>query len=170
VSERWRTEHLLARRPRPADQPAYLDLLLDPEVKKWLRPPPAPPFTEAELAQMVEDDIAHWERHGFGPWVLIEVESGATIGRGGLRWTAVEGELAVELPWAIASRHWRRGFATEAGTAALSWSRALGFEQVIALIRADNSASRRVAEKVGLRHSGEAVHAGLPHLLYRSSP
>lgn len=169
MSERWRTEHLLARRPRPADRPAYFDLLLDPEVRRWLRPPPALSFTQAELTQMVRDDILHWERHGFGPWVLIEVESGVTIGRGGLRWTTIEGVLAVELPWAIASEHWCRGFATEAASAALAWSRALGLEQVIALIRADNKASLRVAEKVGLRRSGEAIHAGLPHRLYRSS-
>jgi ribosomal-protein-alanine N-acetyltransferase len=169
VSEEWRTKHLALRAPAASDRLAYLDLFLDPEVRKWLRPTPAPPFSVNDLDQMLDQDILHWEVHGFGPWALVERKSGEFIGRGGLRWTTIEDELAVELPWAIASKHWRRGLATEAASAALAWAKSLGFDPVFALIRPVNRASRRVAEKSGLRAIGETEHAGFSHLIYRSS-
>jgi [ribosomal protein S5]-alanine N-acetyltransferase len=169
VSEEWRTEQLLARRPLPSDREAYHGLFLDPQVGPWLRPPPLPPFNRAEVSRMLDEDTLHWDEHGFGPWALIEQESGLLVGRGGLRWTTIEGEVVVELPWAIASEHWCRGMATEAASAALGWSRSLGFDRVFALIRPENRASRRVAGKAGLRLFGETEHAGLTHLLYCSS-
>jgi RimJ/RimL family protein N-acetyltransferase len=92
------------------------------------------------------------------------------VGRGGLQRTELDGTLAVELPWTIDSAHWGQGFATEAASAALEWARSLGLSEVVALIMAGNAASRRVAEKIGLRPDGETQHAGLPHLVYKRSP
>jgi RimJ/RimL family protein N-acetyltransferase len=170
VSDVLRTGRLRARRPEPADLDGYSGLLLDPEVEPLLRSPAEPRFGEATVRRWLADDQAHWDEHRFGPWALIELETGAMVGRGGLKWTEVEGRAAVELPWAIASRHWNRGFATEAATAALEWAGSLGLEQVIALVEPGNAASCRVAEKIGMREEGQAVHAGLPHLVYRTTP
>ncbi len=75
----------------------------------------------------------------------------------------------VELPWAIGSEHWNRGLAAEAALAAIEWAGSLGLHEVVALIMAGNSRSRKVAEKAGLRREGETRHAGLPHLMYRLS-
>ncbi len=90
------------------------------------------------------------------------------VGRGGLQWTGLEAGRVVELPWAIASQHWNRGFATEAADAALVWARELGLREAVALITADNDPSRRVAEKIGMRPEGQTVHGGLPHIVYRA--
>ncbi len=74
----------------------------------------------------------------------------------------------MELPWTIASPHWNRGFATEAAEAALGWGRERGLPEVVALITADNAPSRRVAEKIGMNQHGQAIHGGLPHIVYRA--
>lgn len=42
------------------------------------------------------------------------------------------------------------------------------FEIAATLITPDNDPSRWVAEKIGMRQEGQAVHAGLPHLVYRA--
>jgi ribosomal-protein-alanine N-acetyltransferase len=167
-TEQWRTERLLARRPQPSDIDGYLALLLDPEVEVRLRAAGAPLLDEESVAVRLAGDELHWERHGFGPWALFEIDGGAFVGRGGLQWTRLEEREAVELPWAIVSQHWGRGFATEAAEAALGWARERELQEVIALITPDNDASRRVAEKVDLRQEGQTVHAGLPHLVYRA--
>ena len=164
------TGRLLARRPEPSDLDGYGALLLDPAVEARLRPAGAPPLGESGVRRRLEADQAHWNEHRFGPWSLIELETGLFIGRGGLEWTEVDDRGAVELPWAIASQHWNRGFATEAASAALEWARSLGLQPVVALINPDNGSSRRVAEKIGMRLEGQTLHAGLPHLVYRAEP
>ncbi len=164
------TRRLLARRPTPEDRAAYHAHFTHPVVERWLRPPPLPPFEARVLDELVEGDCAHWADHGFGPWVLIEKESGEFAGRGGLAWTSVEGTAQVELPWSIEPRLHGRGLGTEAAAAAVEWAVELRFEEVIALVLPANLASRRVAEKVGFAKDGEAIHAGLPHLLFRLRP
>jgi RimJ/RimL family protein N-acetyltransferase len=163
------TERLLARAPGPADRDGYRDLFIDPAVAVWLRPTPTEPMSEAEILGMLGADERHWAEHGFGPWVLVEREEGAMVGRGGLRWTELDEGWAVELPWAIGSARWSRGLATEAAVAAVDAAAALGLPEVIALIVPTNARSRRVAEKAGLAAGGETLHAGLPHLVYRRS-
>lgn len=166
VGER-QTERLLARRPTSDDRALYHAHFTRPEIETWLRPSPLPPFSAQVIDELVDGDQVHWQDHGFGPWVLIEKETGAFAGRGGLSWTSVEGTAQVELPWSIEPHLHGNGLATEAATAACDRARELELEQVVALVLPANVPSRRVAEKVGFEQAGEVVHAGLPHLLWR---
>jgi len=109
----------------------------------------------------------HWADHGFGPWVLIERSSGAFAGRGGLHWTTVEDVAMVELAWSVEPRLHGNGYATEMARAAIEWARELEIEELVALVLPANTASRRVAEKLGCEPAGEVEHASLPHLLFR---
>ena len=166
TAESWETKRLTGRAPAEEDLDGYRDLLCDPAVAQWVSPS-MNPLTDAELLEWHSGDRRHWREFGFGPCVLIEKESGSMIGRGGLRWTEIDGERVVELPWAVGSPHWNRGFATEAVVAAIAWGASLGLSELAALIEPANGSSRRVAEKAGLRVGGETEHAGLPHLIYR---
>ena len=161
------TARLLARRPSTDDRALYHAHFTRPEVEGWLRPSPLPPFTAQVIDELVDGDRVHWQDHGFGPWVLIEKETGAFVGRGGLAWTTVEGVAEVELPWSIEPALHGHGLATEAAIAACDHARELELERVIALVLPTNVASRRVAEKAGFVEDGEVIHAGLPHLLFR---
>lgn len=160
------TPRLLARRPGPADEPLYRRLLLDPEVRQWLRPPPLAAFATDDPAALLERDCDHWERYRFGPWVLLDRADSSFVGRGGLVWSTSGGFMAVELPWAIVPERWNEGLATEAAVAAIDTAQRLGLDEVVALTLPANVPSRRVMEKAGLRLREEIEHAGLPHLLY----
>jgi RimJ/RimL family protein N-acetyltransferase len=161
------TERLLARPPTPDDRALYHAHFTRPEIEAWLRPSPLPPFTAQVIDELIEGDQVHWQDHGFGPWVLIEKETGAFAGRGGLAWTSVEGTAEVELPWSIEPQLHGQGLATEAARTACNHARELGLEQVVALVLPTNVPSRRVAEKTGFEQDGEVLHAGLPHVLWR---
>jgi len=161
------TERLLARRPTSEDRATYHAHFTRPEVESWLRPSPLPPFDAQVVDELFLGDCTHWADHGFGPWVLIDKETGEFVGRGGLAWTAVEGLAEVELPWSIEPHLHRRGLATEAARAAVEWARELDCGQVVALTLPHNVASQRVAQKAGFCQDGECLHAGLPHLLFR---
>jgi RimJ/RimL family protein N-acetyltransferase len=161
------TERLLLRQPSRDDRALYHAHFTHPAIERWLRPPPLPPFNAGAIDELVAGDEAHWADHGFGPWVLIERETGAFAGRGGLHWTTVEDTAMIELAWSIEPSLHNRGYATEMAEAAIAWARELEFEELVALVLPTNVPSRRVTKKVGCKEDGEVSHAGMPHLLLR---
>jgi ribosomal-protein-alanine N-acetyltransferase len=132
-----------------------------------LRPPPLPPFDDASVAEVLDRDLRLWEARGSGPWQL-DLADGTPAGRAGLAASTIGGEDVVELVWTITPTLWGRGLATEAGTAALATAATLGVGEVVAVTLPANRASQRVMEKLGLRWDGDVIHAGLPHVRYRS--
>jgi RimJ/RimL family protein N-acetyltransferase len=70
----------------------------------------------------------------------------------------------VEMGWTFARRAWGRGYATEAGRAALS---AAPGGPVIAVIRRENAGSIRVAQKLGFVLAGPRSVRGREQLVYR---
>jgi RimJ/RimL family protein N-acetyltransferase len=77
-------------------------------------------------------------------------ESGEILGRAGL-WNA-QGGPGVELGWIIRRSAWGRNYATEAAGSPLDWAWLhTNVDHIITVIRAENAASIRVAEKLGER-------------------
>lgn len=161
------TARLHLRRPSPDDRALYHAHFTHPAIERWLRPSPLPPFSAGAIDELVAGDQAHWSDHGFGPWVLIERESGTFAGRGGLHWTVVEETALVELAWSVEPHLHGKGYATEMAHAAVEWAGEMQIEELVALVLPGNVPSRRVAEKIGCDRAGEVGHAGLPHLLFR---
>ena len=78
------------------------------------------------------------------------------------------GPGGVELLYAIAADHWRRGFATEAGRVAVEIGhRDLGRDELVCFTMVGNVGSRGVMESLGFVYDQDVEHAGLPHALYR---
>ena len=129
--------------------------------------PPSPADIRSRLAGM----HGHWERHGFGLWLLRDRATGELAGRGGLQYTDAVGGFSIEAAWAIVPERWGRGLATELAQAALEVAfEALALDEVIALTLVTNAASRRVMEKTGFVYDRDITHASLPHVLYRRRP
>jgi RimJ/RimL family protein N-acetyltransferase len=81
--------------------------------------------------------------------------TGDLIGRCGPMLTEVEGVSEIELGYSLIRSCWGHGYATEAARAALDYCiHVLGHRRVIALIEPGNSASFKVAEKIGMRREG----------------
>ena len=161
------TDNLRLCQPASSDLAAYEALFGSPEVEAWLRPPPLGPFGPTEAREMLHADIGHWRQLEYGPWALVEKDGEGFAGRVGLHRTTVEEAPETELAWTVAPSCQGRGYATEAAREAVELARAVGLVEVVAMALPANTASRRVAEKIGMRESGEISHAGLPHLLYR---
>jgi RimJ/RimL family protein N-acetyltransferase len=140
------TERLLLRKPRLDDD--LTEFVADAEVQRWIGPP-AP--------KLIELWLGRWERNGVGQFI-VELH-GEIIGRVGfLVWdrrtwetsayTLAGDDAETELGWAILSRHWGHGYATEAARAARE---SVERERIISLINPENIRSQRVAEKLGAR-------------------
>jgi len=99
------------------------------------------------LIRMVDEE---WAERGHGRVAVIERESGCFLGRTGLKYWQQFGET--EVSWVLHADERGKGYATEAGAAALRW----GFEQfelpyLTAMIQPDNAASLRVAERLEMK-------------------
>jgi RimJ/RimL family protein N-acetyltransferase len=147
------TPRLRLRPWREQDAEPMAAINRDPEVTRYLNRA----TDEAAVAGFIEATVAHWAKHGFGHFAVTSREP-ATAGRLlGFVGVAYPGFLPAvadrpELGWRLAHSAWGRGLATEGALAARddAFSR-LGLGELIAIVHPDNQASRRVAEKVGMR-------------------
>ncbi len=139
----------------------------DPEVARWLRRQgESGPFSAQESRLMAQIDAAALRlAHGFGRWLVLD--GGVPVGHGGLLLRTLEGHAEAEIAWAVSSAHWGRGVATGIGAAALAVAARRGIDRPIAFTRADNAASRRVMDKIGLSFERELEYAGWQSVLYR---
>ncbi len=154
----------------PEHEAEIAELILDPRVYRTLWPWSSAP-TRADVRASLMDKREHWERHGFGLWLLRDRESGLMVGRGGLQYTDAIGGFAVEAAWTVVPERWGQGLATELAIASVSVAfDVLQLRDLIAITLPDNHASRRVMDKAGFGYDRDIEHAGLRHLLYRQRP
>ena len=157
------TERLTLRPLAPGDLDAMSALLGDAEaLVHW-----GDPLDRAGARDWIERNIARYEEAGIGRCAIVLRESGELVGDCGLIPTTVEEVAEIELGWIVAASQQARGIATEAGVAWRDHAfTALGLERIVSMISEDNIASRRVAEKLGLRVERPAVWGGSPMLMY----
>lgn len=159
------TARLLLRRLVPADLDAYYaQIHADPEVMRTL--PPLRPLTREEFETRVPPImIGHWERHGFGPWAVVDRADGRLLGHCGLRYWPDSPD--VEVLYALGRSAWGRGLATEGARASLRFGfETLGLDRIIAAAFVHNAASRRVIARLGLREERRFEFLGRPAVGY----
>ena len=129
------------------------------------------PFSYDDARAWIERNMKSYDANGFGLWAMDLRSTGEFIGQCGLTVQIVEGEPHVEAGWHVNRTYWRRGYASEAGGAALdvAWDR-LGLDRVISLILKENVPSAGVARKLGMTIEREVVYKDLLHDLWVIEP
>ena len=163
--QRFETARLSAHRPCHDDLDDLVRMHTDAGVMATLG---GRVWTAADTAAFLDRLDRHWDRHGYGVWILRERDTGSFVGRAGLRRLAIDGFDEVELLYACMPTHWGRGYTTEAADAIVrvAFDR-LVLRDLVAFTLPTNAASRRVMEKAGFRYERDFIHAGLGHVLYR---
>jgi RimJ/RimL family protein N-acetyltransferase len=170
-----RTPRLILRCWRPEDRAPFAALNADPAVMEHF--PSTLSRTESDaLADRIE---SHFAKHGFGLWA-VEIHGVAPFaGFIGLSVPAFETHFTpcVEVGWRLARAHWGKGYATEGASATLRFGfERLGLNEIVSFTVPANTPSRRVMERIGVRHSpaDDFDHPSLPaghpmqrHVLYR---
>lgn len=162
--DEWQTARLRLTRMVPEDLDELVRMYQDERVMATLAGVRTPEQTRARLALHMAD----WERDGFGWWTMRDRETGAFVGRGGLRAVTVLGQPEVEVGYGLRAEWWGRGLATELACESVRVGfEVLGLPALVCYTLPTNLASRRVMEKAGFRYVGDFVHADLPHVLHR---
>lgn len=158
-----KTERLILRGFQQSDLDAYAEMCADEEVMRYIGTGKV--LSRAESWRSMAAIIGHWYLRGYGLWAVEEQQSGEMIGRIGC-WKP-EGWIGFEIGWSLRRAFWGRGFATEAGLASIDFAfTQLHQSHVISLIRTDNTASRRVAEKLREKLEGETEVLGSKAVIY----
>jgi RimJ/RimL family protein N-acetyltransferase len=109
------------------------------------------PFTSlSQTEQWIHNRISTQQEHGLCWYALREHDTDALIGNCGM----LKGRTSYaepEIGYMIRKTHQGQGFASEAANAVLNECRTAGIERVWASIRPHNTASRRIAERLGMR-------------------
>jgi len=155
---RVETERLLLREWRPEDFEAFAEMSGDPEVMRFL----GGARGGAESWRDMALQAGHWALRGYGNWAIERKADSVLVGRAGL-WNP-EGWPGLEVGWTLARHAWGHGYATEAAGAAIEWAwNNLETPSLIAIVDAENLASARVAERLGLhRLRQETLHTEGP--------
>ena len=139
------SERLTLRSFEDSDVGAFCAILSDPETTRFIGGPKNRAATWLRIAGYQ----GHWVLRGYGQWAVVETASGRLVGRCGL-WNP-EGWPELEVGWTLGRDFWGRGYATEAGRAAVAWARTeLGLSRIASCIHPDNARSIAVAERLGM--------------------
>ena len=162
------TPRLLLRRHRPDDFPAVLAMWSDPAVTRHIG---GKPSTREECWARFLKYFGHWELVGYGYFVIEERASASFVGEVGFGDFRRELEPSIdgapEIGWALNVRMHGRGYATEAARAALAWGDAnFPSPRTVCIIDPGNTASIRVAEKLGYHEVCRTTYRSEPTILY----
>lgn len=157
------TDRLVMRMFREEDFETYAKLCADPLVMRFLAE--GKTQTRMEAWRSMAMFVGHWKLRGYGIWAVEEKATGQLIGRIGFfnpaDWPGLE------LGWTLAREAWGKGYATEGARRALEYGfTEMKLDHVISLIYPENSASIRVAEKIGETREGTAVVFGKDDFVY----
>jgi RimJ/RimL family protein N-acetyltransferase len=121
-----------------------------------------------QTSEYMARNLAHWDEHGYGIWILRERATGLFAGRGGLRNVLLREKDEVEVAYGLMPDFWGKGLATEfvKAVARIGFSQ-LGLSSLACVAQRDNIASVHVLKKTDFRLEGDVIYKGKPHLLFR---
>ena len=172
-----RTPRLLLRPWRDEDRELFAAMNADPAVMEFF---PAC-LTREESDKGMCWFQSHYQAHGFGMLAAELLGEAPFIGFIGIQNVPFEAPFtpAIEIGWRLARPFWNRGLATEGASAVLSYGfRKLRVNEIVSFAVPANVQSRRVMQKIGMRHdnASDFDHPKLPaghslrrHVLYRIS-
>lgn len=149
------TERLELREMVPDDLDDLHAVLSDPVSMRHY----PKPFDLEMTKAWIEWCLHNYAEHGLGLWAVIHKREGRCIGDCGLTFQLVDGVQELEIGYHILRQYQGLGMATEAACACRDYVfNRLGKTRVISWMPPDHTASRRVAEKVGMRFEKETVN------------
>ena len=143
-----KTERLILDVWKSSDWTAFRPIAQDPEVMRYISG--GVPWSDEQVRRFVDRQVELYAGRGFCRWRVLDPASGELMGFCGVGFWGQE--LDPEIGWWLAKRYWGCGLATEAAQCALrDIFERVGLDGVVSIARAENTASRRIMEKLEMR-------------------
>jgi ribosomal-protein-alanine N-acetyltransferase len=157
------TDRLIIRHWREGDVEDAFAIYGDPEVTRYLAGDARDTTIDSTREWLAKKLPTQAEKAPLGLWAVEERSSGNVIGHALLQYAQINGEDRVEVGYALARAAWGKGYATEIAQAMIQ----VGFDtldlaEIYGVVIPENTASRRVLEKVGMRNLGMGDYNGFP--------
>lgn len=128
-------------------------------------------FNDEQILGMINRHMERYKKYGFSCNATIEKSTGTLIGIIGVLPEEINGKECIGVGYILGKEYWGRGYAIEASRAWLAYAfDTLNAGEVIADIRPENTASRKVVEKLGMKIVGEITKnvngKDMVHLIY----
>lgn len=157
------TQRLQLRKFSDQDAAWLYAMNADPEVMRYTGDKPFK--SDGEALRFVQT-YDHYERYGFGRWVVERKIDNTPLGWCGLKFNEDVGQ--VDLGFRFLKEHWNKGFATEAAQQCLEYGfRNLGIQEIIGRSDARNERSIRVLTKIGMTFDKQLLRDGQKWIQYR---
>jgi RimJ/RimL family protein N-acetyltransferase len=151
------TERLVVRNWSLADADAFFELYRRWEVARWLGAAPrvleSRDEAEARLTRWTEANLAS---DLTGRWAVQCRDDGRVVGTV-LLVPLPDGDGEIEVGWHLHPQAWGNGYATEAARGALDRAFQGGVDEVLAVVRPDNTASTAVCRRLGMEPMGRTT-------------
>ncbi|MEQ9438909.1 MAG: GNAT family N-acetyltransferase [Cyclobacteriaceae bacterium] len=147
-----------------ADQELMHQTFTDPFVRKFLWDDEV--ISEEQTREILEQNDHHFQNDHWGLWKISYKEEADYLGFAGL-WSFFA-EPQPQLLYGLLPSATRQGYATEASRMIITYAfEELGFSYLIASCDAPHTASRRVAERLGMHFVEERTEQGKPTAFFR---
>lgn len=163
------TERLLLRKIKQTVFQDLAEILQNPKVMYAYEYD----FSDNDVQIWLDRQIKRYEKYGFGLWAIILKKTDEMIGQAGLTIQSYRNTEVLEVGYLLKEKFWHCGYATEAALGCKKYAfEVLGSHSVYSIIKADNIASIRVAERIGMSKEDEFItqyyNGDMLHYLYSS--
>lgn len=123
------------------------------------------PSSREQAEAALKKHLHRWEAHGFGHWAVTFNHDPTLLGWCGLGFLDTTSEI--EVGYGLARTYWGMGISTEAARASLKHGfEQLHLERIVAVAYPENTASRHVMEKLGMKQVKSGFYYGAELVYY----
>lgn len=161
------SERLLFRKITDNDFAELCEMLKDAEVMyAWEHA-----FNDDEVNAWIKKRMALYDIYGYDYFIAVDKRTSKVVGQIGLLDEVVGEKHYIGLGYILKKEFWHKGYAYEGAKAMLDFAfDELCAQEVVATIRPENYASRKVAERIGMVNVGSYIKMyngkEMPHLIY----
>jgi RimJ/RimL family protein N-acetyltransferase len=128
----------------------------DPEVMRFIT---GVPSTRDQALEALNKHLDRWQTFGFGHWAVRFKNDPTLLGWCGLDFLDTTPEI--EVGYGLARSKWGLGISTEAARASLEYGfEHLHLERIVAVAYPENTDSRHVMEKLGMKYVKNGSYYG----------
>jgi len=159
------TERLLLKLYTPAEREAFIALLTDERVMRYVDKGVMSPEAAGALWRKMMDEM--YPRGVDTIWAVFARDDGRYIGNASIR-PMVEKQQNWEIGYYLRAEEWGAGFGTELAKRLVRYGfEEMELDEVFATVDYENGPSRKILEKAGMSFYEEAIDEQGPFCVYR---